>query len=80
MTSWRIVLGNGWCDLKKDLVILPADELFLIIKVIGPISGKDPTELHLEDSEGHFEHNDAFMSSKSLPESEDQGMSKLLSL
>lgn len=67
-------------DIRKDLITLPADELFRITKVIGPIRGKDSSELSLEDSEGCLEYIDAFMSSESLLEAEDQGMSGLLSL
>lgn len=58
-------------DIKKDLITLPADELFQIVKVIGPKPRKDTSELDLEDSEGCFE---------SLLEAEDQDMSELLSL
>ncbi|ROI81897.1 hypothetical protein DPX16_22132 [Anabarilius grahami] len=50
-------------DIKKDLLTLPADELFHIVKVIGPTPGKDTSELDLEDSEGCFEYIDALMSS-----------------
>lgn len=68
-------------DIKKDLITyLPADELFHIVKVIGPTPGKDISELDLEDSEGCFECTDALMSSKSFLEAEDQDMSELLSL
>ena len=62
-------------DIRKDLITLPADELFRIAKVIGPVRGKDSFELDLEDSEGCFEYINAFKSSKSLLETEDQGMS-----
>lgn len=41
-------------DLKRDLVILPADKLFHIAKGLGPIPGHDTTELDLEDSEVCF--------------------------
>ncbi|KAL0153940.1 hypothetical protein M9458_050749, partial [Cirrhinus mrigala] len=67
-------------DIRKDFITLPADELFHIAKVIGPVQGKDSSELDLEDSEGCFEYINAFMSSESLLETEDQGMSGLLSL
>ncbi len=67
-------------DIRKDLITLPADELFHIAKAIGPVQGKDSSELDLEDSEGCFEYINAFMSSESLLETEDQGMSGLLSL
>ncbi|KAL0192074.1 hypothetical protein M9458_010370, partial [Cirrhinus mrigala] len=67
-------------DIRKDLITLPSDELFHIAKVIGPVQGKDSSELDLEDSGGCFEYINAFMSSESLLEIEDQGMSRLLSL
>ncbi len=67
-------------DIRKVLITLPADELFHIAKAIGPVQGKDSSELDLEDSEGCFEYINAFMSSESLLETEDQGMSGLLSL
>lgn len=67
-------------NIRKDLITLPADELFRIAKIIGPIQGKDSSELDLEDSEGCFEYITAFMSSESLLEVEDQGMGELLSL
>lgn len=67
-------------DIKKDLLTFPVDELFHIVKVIGPTPGKDTSELDLEDSEGCFEYIDALMSSKSLLEAKDQDMSELLSL
>ncbi|KAL0163570.1 hypothetical protein M9458_039323, partial [Cirrhinus mrigala] len=67
-------------DIRKDLITLPSDELFHIAKVIGPVQGKDSSELDLEDSGGCFEYINAFMSSESLLETEDQCMSRLLSL
>ncbi len=67
-------------DIRKNLITLPSDELFHIAKAIGPVQGKDSSELDLEDSEGCFEYIDAFMSSESLLDMEDQGMSRLLSL
>ncbi len=67
-------------DIRKDLITLPADELFHITKVIGPVQGKDSSDLDLEDSVACFEYIDAFMSSESLLEAEDQDMSGLLSL
>ncbi len=67
-------------DIRKNLITLPSDELFHIAKAIGPVQGKDSSELDLEDSEGCFEYIDAFMSSESLLDMEDQGMSRLLLL
>ncbi|KAL1277383.1 hypothetical protein QQF64_024056 [Cirrhinus molitorella] len=67
-------------DIRKDLITLPSAELFHIAKVIGPVQGKNSSELDLEDSEGCFEYINAFMSSEALLETEDQGMSELLSL
>ncbi|KAJ8012611.1 hypothetical protein DPEC_G00044660 [Dallia pectoralis] len=64
-------------DVRKDLITLPADELFRIAKVIGPIRGKDLAELDMEDSEVCFEYINAFMLSKSLLETEDQGQYEL---
>ncbi|KAK3575251.1 hypothetical protein QTP86_023456, partial [Hemibagrus guttatus] len=40
--------------------------------VIGPVQGKDSSELDLENSEGCFEYISAFMSSESLLETENQ--------
>lgn len=67
-------------DIQRDLITLPSDELFHIAKVIEAVQGKDSSELDLEDSEGCFKYICAFMSSESLFETEDQGMSILLSL
>ncbi len=67
-------------DIRKDLITLPADEVFHIAKAIGPVQCKDSSELDLEDSEGCFEYIDAFMSRESLLDTADQGMSRLLSL
>ncbi|XDV41640.1 hypothetical protein PO909_010461 [Leuciscus waleckii] len=38
-------------DVKRDLITLPADELFRIAKGIGPVPGHHTSELDLEDSE-----------------------------
>lgn len=67
-------------DIKRELISLPADELFRIAKVLESKSKHDASELDLEDSGVCFDHINAFMSSELLLETEDQGMSELLSL
>ncbi|GAA6083810.1 uncharacterized protein LOC102083148 [Tachysurus ichikawai] len=67
-------------DIKRELISLPADELFRIAKVIGSTPRHGTSELDLEDSRVCFDHIIAFMCSELLLETEDQGMSELLSL
>lgn len=67
-------------DIKRELISLPADELFRIAKVIGSTPRHGTSELDLEDSGLCFDHINTFMSSKLLLETDDQGMSELLSL
>lgn len=67
-------------DTKRELISLPADELFRIAKVIGSTPRHGTSELDLEDSGVCFDYINAFMSSELLLETEDQGMSELLSL
>lgn len=67
-------------DTKRELISLPADELFRIAKVIGSTPRHGTSELDLEDSGVCFDYINAFMSSELLLETEDQGMKELLSL
>ncbi|KAL1269483.1 hypothetical protein QQF64_031772 [Cirrhinus molitorella] len=67
-------------DIRKCLITLSADELFRVAKIVGPVPGRDQSELDPEDSENCFDHINAFMTCEFLLESEDQGMSELLSL
>ncbi|KAL1269016.1 hypothetical protein QQF64_031305 [Cirrhinus molitorella] len=67
-------------DIRKCLITLSADELFRVAKIVGPVPGRDQSELDPEDSESCFDHINAFMTCEFLLESEDQGMSELLSL
>ncbi len=71
----RLVWG-----IRKCLITLSADELFRVANIVGPVPGRDQSELDPDDSESCFDHINAFMSSEFLLESEDQGMRKLLSL
>ncbi|CAI5655013.1 unnamed protein product [Oreochromis niloticus] len=66
--------------IKKDLLTLSADELFQIAKSLGPVPGVDQSCLKSGDEDSCFEYISGFMCSKALLESEDQGMSHLLSL
>ncbi|RXN31420.1 Retrovirus-related Pol poly from transposon [Labeo rohita] len=59
-------------DIRKCLITLSADELFRVAKIVGPVPGRDQSELDPEDSDSCFDHINAFMSSEFLLESEDQ--------
>lgn len=67
-------------DIRKSLLSLSSDELFQIAADVGPVSGRDPSELDKSDAEGCFEHLHNFMYSKQLLEAEDRGMVELLVL
>lgn len=67
-------------DIRKNLLNLPARELFQIAKQISPLPDKDQSLLEEEDPEGCLEYINAFMYSKPLLESEDRGMVDLLVL
>ncbi|KAI5613075.1 hypothetical protein C0J50_11435 [Silurus asotus] len=75
----QIRKGLVW-DIRKSLLNLSSVELFQVAKSIGPIPGKDISELDVEDQEGCLEYINAFMYSTHLLESEDRGMAKLLVL
>lgn len=75
----RVRKGLVW-DIRKSLLNLSSVELFQVAKSIGPIPGKDFSELDVEDQEGCLEYINAFMYSTHLLESEDRGMTELLVL
>lgn len=60
-------------DIRKSLLSLSSDELFLIATNAGPVPGKDPSALDRGDAEGWFEYVSTFMYSKHLLDSEDRG-------
>lgn len=67
-------------SIKKDLLNLPADELFQIARSVGPVSEVEPLHLESTDEEDCYEYITSFMGSKTLLESEDTGMAHLLEL
>ncbi|KAF7699928.1 hypothetical protein HF521_002886 [Silurus meridionalis] len=67
----RVRKGLVW-DIRKSLLNLSSVELFQVAKSIGPIPGKDFSELDVEDQEGCLEYINAFMYSTHLLESEDR--------
>lgn len=75
----RVRKGLVW-DIRKRLLNLSAVELFQVAKSIGPVPGRDLSELDVEDQEGSLEYINAFMYSTNLLESEDRGMTELLVL
>lgn len=60
--------------------MLTADELFQLAQSVGPVPGKDSSELQVGEEESCFEYILAFMNSDTLVESEDSGMAVLLEL
>ncbi len=62
-------------DYPKDLITLPADELFPHCKDHRPVQGKDSLNWTWRTVRVCFKYINAFMSSESLLETEDQGMS-----
>ena len=71
--------GLVW-EIRKSLLALSPDELFVVANDVGPAPGESPPVLVREDAEGCFNHINAFMYSKHLLESEDEGMVELLEL
>ncbi len=71
--------GLVW-SIKKSLLMLTADELLQLAQNVGPVPGKDSSELQVGEEESCFEYILAFMNSDTLGESEDSGMAVLLEL
>lgn len=71
--------GLVW-SIKKSLLMLTADELLQLAQKVGPVPGKDSSELQVGEEESCFEYILAFMNSDTLVESEDSGMAVLLEL
>lgn len=77
-------------DIRKGLLTLSPDQLFQIAANVGPVRGKDPSELSSGDAEGSFEYIgfeyigfeyiSSFMYSEAMLEAEDSGMGELLAL
>ncbi|GLD62657.1 uncharacterized protein AKAME5_001435100 [Lates japonicus] len=67
-------------SIRKSLLSLSSNEPFQIAENVGPVPGKNPSELSSGDAEGCFEYIHAFMYSKDLLDSEDSGMGHLLAL
>ena len=67
-------------DIRKSLLALSGEELYQLTKTVGPVSGKEQSELEEGDQEGCFEYINAFMYSKQLLDSEDSGMVDLMML
>ncbi len=54
--------GLVW-SIKKSLLILTADELLQLAQNVGPVPGKDSSELQVGEEESCFEYILAFMNS-----------------
>ena len=67
-------------DIRKSLLALSGEELYQLTKTVGPVSGKEQSELEEGDQEGCFEYINTFMYSKQLLDSEDSGMVDLMIL
>lgn len=67
-------------EIRRSLLNLSAEELFEIAKAVGPIPGRDVSDLEVGNEDDCFDFINGFMCSKSLLESEDMGMVKLLVL
>ncbi|XP_014898301.1 uncharacterized protein LOC106953786 [Poecilia latipinna] len=67
-------------SIKKDLLNLPADELFQIARSVSAVAEVEPLRPESADEEDCYEYITSFMSSKTLLESEDTGMAHLLEL
>ncbi|CAL8397814.1 unnamed protein product [Gadus morhua 'NCC'] len=48
-------------DIRKSVLALSGEELYQLTKTVGPVSGKEQSELEKGDQEGCFEYNNAFM-------------------
>lgn len=66
--------------IKKNLLMLTADQLFQLAKNIGPVSGMDVSMFQVDDEESCFEYILASMNDDTLVEAEDSGMAVLLQL
>lgn len=67
-------------DIRKGLFALMPDQLFEIAAKVGPVPGKDLSELSSDDAEGSFEYINSFIYSEAMLEAEDSGMGELLAL
>lgn len=67
-------------DIRKGLFTLTPDQLFEIAAKVGPVPGKDLSELSSDDAEGSFEYINSFIYSEAMLEAEDSGMGELLAL
>lgn len=67
-------------DIRKGLLALSPEQLYEIAADVGPVSGKDPSELSSGDAEGSFEYIHSFMYSETMLKAEDSGMAELLVL
>lgn len=48
-------------DIRRSLLTLSVEELFHIAKEIGPVPGRDPSELQEGDHEGSVDYISSFM-------------------
>ncbi|CAL8382996.1 unnamed protein product [Arctogadus glacialis] len=48
-------------DIRKSLLALSGEELYQLTKTVGPVSGKEQSELEEGDQEGCFEYINASM-------------------
>lgn len=67
-------------DIRKGLFALMPGQLFEIAAKVGPVPGKDLSELSSDDAEGSFEYINSFIYSEAMLEAEDSGMGELLAL
>lgn len=71
--------GLVW-NIKRNLLTLPANELFAIAKALVELPGMDQSrrsQLTAEDEEGCFNYINDYLYGKALLESEDAGMRQL---